>query len=142
MKREENIFLGFDFGIKRIGVAVGQSVTLTARPLVNLRAKGGKPNWSEILDLINVWQPVALIVGLPVNKEGEEMHIAKKVHNFSNQLKKRFDLPVYKTNEYLTTKSAREEIYLAKGYAALLKKEVDKVSAQLILEQWMSENYR
>ena len=65
-------FLGFDFGTKSIGVAVGQRITATARPLPALKAQDGKPDWNIIEKLLKEWQPEAVIVGLPLNMDGTE----------------------------------------------------------------------
>ncbi len=65
--REINTLLCFDFGTKRIGVAVGQSITQTASPLKTVRNKNNKPDWNDIEQLIKEWQPDALIVGVPLN---------------------------------------------------------------------------
>jgi putative Holliday junction resolvase len=74
--------LGFDFGAKNIGIAVGQDLTKTANPLTVIKAKDGKPQWEEIQDLIDQWKPDILIVGLPLNMDGTEQAMtqaAKKI---------------------------------------------------------------
>ena len=72
-----SILLGFDFGMKRIGVAVGQTVTQSARPLKTIKAKEGVPDWDEIEQLIKIWQPDAFIVGIPLNMDGTEQLLTK-----------------------------------------------------------------
>ena len=94
-----HILLGFDFGMKRIGVAVGQTVTKTARPLETLKAKQGVPHWEKILKLIKTWQPDALIVGIPLNMDGTPQPLTEAAEQFANELKKRFELPVYGIDE-------------------------------------------
>ena len=74
--------LGFDFGLKRIGVAVGQTVTQSARPLTILNAKQGVPDWLEIKKLILEWGVNALIVGLPLNMDGTEQPITARAREF------------------------------------------------------------
>jgi putative Holliday junction resolvase len=135
---ENDIFLGFDFGTKNIGVAVGQKITKSATVLPPLRAQKGIPRWEEIDDLVKNWQPVALIVGMPYKSDGSDLKVTKLVKRFIEQLKQHYPLPVYYTEELLTTKSAREEIFSRGGYKALQNESVDSVAAKLILEDWMS----
>ncbi len=71
-------FLGFDFGTKSIGVAVGQRITATARPLPALKAQDGKPDWNVIEKLLKEWQPEAVIVGLPLNMDGTEQPLTAR----------------------------------------------------------------
>jgi putative Holliday junction resolvase len=132
--------LGFDFGLKRIGVAVGQSITKSATPLAILNTKAGMPPWDDIAELINKWQPDALIVGIPINMDETEQEITKFAQNFAHQLRKRYNLPVHIIDERLTTKAAREEVYIKGGYKALQKEAIDSIAAKLIVEDWMREN--
>ncbi len=135
---ENSIFLAFDFGTKNIGVAVGQKITKSATALAPLRAKKGIPWWEEIDALVKNWQPVALIVGMPYKFDGSDLKVTKLVKRFIEQLKKRYQLPVYSTEELLTTKAAREEIFARGGYKALQNESVDSVAAKIILEEWMA----
>ena len=134
-----HILLGFDFGMKRIGVAVGQTVTKTARPLETLKAKQGVPHWEKILKLIKTWQPDALIVGIPLNMDGTPQPLTEAAEQFANELKKRFELPVYGIDERLSTKDARERLFKEGGFKALQDGQVDSVAAQLILQNWLSQ---
>ena len=131
------VYLGFDFGLRRIGVAVGQDITMTAAPLCTLNAKNGNPDWDTIEKLIHEWRPNDLIIGIPLNMDGSEMPVTKPARRFAKQLHSHFDIPVHTTDERLTTKAAREEVYGRGGSKALRKKAIDEVAAQLILETWM-----
>ena len=138
------LFLGFDFGIKRIGVAVGQSITRSANPLITLPAKQGKPNWESLAKLIDTWRPDGLVVGLPLNMDGSEQYITRAAQNFASTLKQRYPLlPIYQIDERLTTIAARDEVFNSGGYRALQtsKQKIDSVAAKLILEAWLLENY-
>ncbi|WP_375057790.1 Holliday junction resolvase RuvX [Zobellella sp. DQSA1] len=128
---------GFDYGLKSIGVAVGQELTATARPLVALKANDGIPDWSQVEKLLKEWQPALLVVGLPLNMDGTEQDISRRARKFANRLHGRFGLPVELQDERLTTTDARARLFEAGGYKALGKDAVDAVSAQLILESWM-----
>ncbi|MDV2857473.1 Holliday junction resolvase RuvX [Oceanimonas sp. CAM02] len=130
--------LGFDYGLKSIGVAVGQELTASARPLLALKASDGVPNWQQIENLLKEWQPALLVVGLPLNMDGTEQDISRRARKFANRLHGRFGLPVELQDERLTTTDARARLFEAGGYKALGKDAVDAVSAQLILESWMT----
>lgn len=131
--------LGFDYGTKSIGVAVGQQITGSARPLLALKANEGVPNWDQIEALLKEWQPDLLVVGLPLNMDGTEQDISRRARKFANRLHGRFGIKVELQDERLTTTDARARLFEAGGYKALGKGAVDAVSAQLILESWMED---
>jgi putative Holliday junction resolvase len=132
------VLLGFDFGMKRIGVAVGQTVTESARPLITLKANQGNPSWEAIAKLIKTWQPDAFIVGIPLNMDGTEQPITQSARDFALQLHQRFSLPVHEMDERLSSKDARERLFAEGGYKALQNGQVDQVAAQLILQNWLT----
>lgn len=138
-KNSHEILLGFDFGMKRIGVAVGQTVTRTARPLGVIQAKEGIPQGDALDKIIKTWQPDALIVGIPLNMDGTEQAVTEFAKRFAEFLKERFKLPVYGIDERLTTKDARDQLFAKGGYKALQNAQVDSVAAQLILETWFMQ---
>ncbi len=142
MHENFKIMMAFDFGKKRIGVAIGQTVTHTARPLVTLNAKDGIPDWQTITPLINKWRPDAMVVGIPLNMDGTEQPITASARSFANALKEQYNLPVFEMDERLTTKDARERIFSEGGYKALQEGQVDQVAAQLILQNWFAENLK
>lgn len=129
--------LGFDFGVKYIGVALGQTEPLMAQPLTNLVAKNGKPPWNEIAALLKVWSPDALLVGIPLNMDGSEQAITYCAYDFLTDLETRFHLPVFAVDERLTTVEARARLFAMGGYKALQKRSIDSISAQLIVEMWL-----
>lgn len=137
-KDHPEILLGFDFGLKRIGVAVGQMITETARPLTTLKANEGTPDWNELNKLIKTWQPDALVVGIPLNMDGTEQSITQSARDFLQQLEERYQLPVYEMDERLSTKDARERLFAEGGFKALKNGQVDSVAAQLILQNWLT----
>lgn len=138
---KEMVLLGFDFGMKRIGVAVGQTVTATARPLETLSAKAGVPDWQKLEKLIKAWQPDALVVGIPLNMDGTPQPLTAAANQFAESLKERFQLPVHGIDERLSTKDAKERLFNEGGYKALQNGQVDQVAAQLILQNWLSEQH-
>jgi len=131
------VLLGFDFGLKRIGVAVGQTVTQTARPLVTLSAVQGEPQWTKLDNLVKTWQPDGLVLGVPLNMDGTEQPLTHAARRFAQQLHERFKLPVYEMDERLSTKDARERLFAEGGYKALQQGQIDSIAAQLILQNWL-----
>ncbi len=128
--------IAFDFGTKRIGVAVGQGLTKTATPLEPISAEQGVPNWQTITTLVQCWQPQAFVVGLPVHMDGTEQLITQRTRSFIEALHKKTSLPVYEMDERLTSIEARSQLFAQGGYAFLKKNSVDSFAAKLILEQW------
>ena len=136
------ILIAFDFGMKRIGVAIGQTVTQTARPLDTIQAKEGEPDWKTIEALIKKWLPDTLVVGIPLNMDGTDQAISLKARQFANALRVHFQLPVEEVDERLTTKEAREQLFAQGGFKALQGGQVDRVAAQLILQNWFAEKLK
>lgn len=132
------ILLGFDFGTKRIGVAVGQTITKTARPLITLPAKQGEPEWTSIDKIVKTWRPDMLVVGIPLNMDSTEQPITFAARRFEQALRERYPIPVVGIDERLTTREAREQIFKKGGYKALQNRQIDSVAAQLILETWFA----
>lgn len=129
------IVLAFDYGTKRIGVAVGQTVTATASPLTSVVVRKTTPCWEAIAELLHTWQPDALVVGLPLNMDGTEQASTHEVLWFKGELERRFALPVFTADERLSTREARERL-AAWGD---MESDDDPVAAQVILETWFSE---
>ncbi len=129
--------LGFDFGPRKIGVAVGQTITGTASPLMTIRARNDKPDWQRIEAVIKEWQPEAVVVGLPYDMDDTEVDWAPQVKRFARQLMGRFGLNVHLVDERLTSRAAREIL----GAKATSLEVVDAMAAKLILETWLSEQH-
>ncbi len=123
------VIMAFDFGMGKIGVAVGQQITGSATPLKILKAKDGIPNWQEIEALIKEWQPSGLVVGLPLNMDGSPSEMSRLAEKFSRKLHGRYNLPTATMDERLTSFEAAE-------YAAA-DEPVDAIAAKLILESWL-----
>ena len=137
----ERTLLGFDFGTRSIGVAIGQEITGSAQPLRALKANDGIPSWEEIGKLLGEWQPDLLVVGLPLNMDGTEQPLTQRARKFAGRLHGRFGLQVALQDERLTTTDAKARLFERGGYRALEKGMVDSVSALLILEDWMEAQY-
>ena len=103
------VLLAFDFGMKKIGVAVGQSITESATPLTELVARDGIPDWGKILELIETWKADALVVGLPYNVDGSQQEVTLAAKKFGNRLQDRFQKTVYFVDERFTTVEAKAD---------------------------------
>lgn len=133
--RSMGTLLGFDYGTRKIGVAVGQTVTGTATALETLGLVNHKPDWKRIEDLINEWRPQALVVGLPLDIDDSETDATQPALRFSRQLEGRFHLKVYLADERYSSFEARDRL----GHKAKRMKDYDAVAAKLILETWLNE---
>jgi putative Holliday junction resolvase len=127
--------LGFDFGLQRIGVAVGQDITGTATALSIVRSRNGKPDWDMITDLISTWRPDALVVGLPLHADGGESEFTRRVKRFIRQLEDRYKLPVHPMDERLSSHAAAG--HRSQGSHELKSRGLDAVAAKEILESWL-----
>jgi putative Holliday junction resolvase len=134
----EGYIVAFDFGTRRIGVAVGQGITETATPLSPLSAHNGVPQWEVLQERIKPWQPQALVVGLPLKMDGSDQPLTKLVRIFIEELNQRTQLPVYGMDERLSSVEARSRLFKDGGRAALQKNSIDSFAAKLILEDWFS----
>lgn len=129
--------LGFDFGLQRIGVAVGQEITGTANALVTLRAVDGKPDWEQVTRLIEQWRPDAVVVGLPLNMDGTYHDLSYLAKRFGNQLAGRYNLPAHFMDERLSSLEAERLLRARAGKVAAA--EIDQMAARVILESWLAQ---
>lgn len=131
--------LGFDFGMKNIGIAVGQELTHTANPLTAIKARDGIPDWEQIHKLLDEWKPQLLIVGLPLNMDGTEQDMTAAARRFGNRLHGRFNIPVEWQDERLTTFEALDQMGIRSKMDTRQRSDVDQLSAQLILQSWLNQ---
>lgn len=131
--------LAFDFGIKRIGVAVGNTISHTTQPLVTLHGEETEPRFAAIAALISEWQPVALIVGLPCNDDGTPHELTRLCRRFANRLKGRFNLPAILVDERYTSASASSQLNEMGIRGIRQKVMIDQVAAQTILQAYFDE---
>ena len=123
--------LCFDFGTKRIGVAVGQTLTDTATPLEIVPVRNNRPDWGRIGTLVAAWQPQALVVGNPLNMDGSRQPLSVRADAFARKLHGRYRLPVLRADERLSSVEA--------GTRARAGRPRDHVAAQVILEGWLRD---
>lgn len=134
MTAQPRTLLAFDFGLKRIGVAVGQTRTRSANPLTTIPVKDQRPDWRAIAGLVQTWTPDALVVGLPLNMDGTSQAMTARARRFGRRLEGRFGLPVYFADERLSTREAKTRL-ASEGRADAT---ADPVAAQVILEDWLN----
>lgn len=132
--------LAFDFGRKRIGVAVGSQELGLAHPLATVDAEKADNRFSGIRELITEWQPVLLVVGLPVHADGSEHELTRLSRRFAKQLGGRFGIPVALVDERYTSISASSALREAGVKGKKQKPMLDQVAAQLILQAYFDGN--
>lgn len=135
----QGTLLGFDFGFRRIGVAVGQTATRTAGALVTV-AHSTEPDWQSIGQLVREWKPAGLVVGLALNDEGGETDMSRTSRKFAAELEQRYQIQVYFVDERLTSIAAGAEFAQARSEGRARKKDarkLDAMAAKIILENWL-----
>ena len=129
-------YLAFDFGLKRIGTASGQTVTRTASPIGVIQSRNGVPDWDAIAALMGQWQPVALVVGLPFRlHDGSEQLTTRQARKFGQRLSGRMGRPVYVVAEQLSSVEAQQRLEALADRTTPL----DAVAAQIILERFFDQ---
>ena len=137
----QRTLIGFDFGKKYIGVAVGQEITGSATPLGAVKANDGIPHWENLANFLNEWQPDVIVVGLPLNMDGSEQQLTLDAKKFGNRVSGRYGIKVEFQDERLTTADAKEQLFSRGGYRNLKKDNIDAESARLILESFFEQQY-
>ena len=132
--------LGFDYGSKRIGVAVGQDLTRNANGLRTLQNNQSGPDWPAIDELIKQWQPDLLVVGMPHNMDDSPHPLAESVRHFGKQLEQRYNLPVVWIDEKLSSLEAEAQLaHSGKSRSGKRDKtNIDKLAAAVILQTWLN----
>ncbi len=139
---ETSALLGFDYGQKYVGVAVGSIFSGLAEPLTTLRVKNGQPVWEDVSQLIAQWRPGALVLGLPLNMDGSDNDMTRAARKFGNRLKARYNLPVHMVDERLSSRVARDTLMEAGISPRQHKRHLDALAAQTILQSYLNEQSR
>ena len=134
MPERRGTVLAFDFGTSKIGVAVGDWETRMAHPLEVIRGEANDPRFARIAALIEEWRTGQLVAGLPLSLDGEEHDLSRRARRFANQLNGRFQLPVTRVDERLTSVEADARLREAGLKAGSRKQVEDSVAAQQILQ--------
>ncbi|MGM0570588.1 Holliday junction resolvase RuvX [Marinobacter sp.] len=131
--------LAFDFGLRRIGVAFGQSLLGTASPVAMVSARDGIPDWPQIEKLLAEWQPDLVVVGLPLNMDGTESDMCARARKFGQRIHGRYHLPVEMMDERLSSFEAKDAVLARGGSSDFGRHGVDDLAAVLILESWFND---
>ncbi len=132
-------FLAFDFGTRRIGIAVGNTISASANPLETIDDEKNDNRFARIGALIAEWQPAALVVGLPCNEDGSPHEMTALARRFANRLKGRFNLPTILVDERYTSLAAAERLDEAGIHGRKQKALLDQYAAQQILQAYLDE---
>lgn len=132
--------LAFDFGLRRIGVAVGQTITGSATPAGVISALDGVPDWPTLDHLLQDWRPDLLVVGLPYNMDGSEQKMLRRARSFAGDLGQRYPQPVHTVDERLSSHEAQVRLkeLRQQGRRRIKTGDIDCVAACLILESWFN----
>ena len=133
--------IGFDFGKKYIGIAVGQEITGSATTLGSIKANDGIPHWDNLSQYLKEWQPDYIVVGLPLNMDGTEQQLTLDAKKFGKRVFGKFGIKVEYQDERLTTADAKEQLFARGGFKNLKKDNIDAESAKLIIESYFESLY-
>ncbi|WP_372994163.1 Holliday junction resolvase RuvX [Marinobacter sp.] len=131
--------MAFDFGTRRIGVAVGQELLGSGQPVALIPARDGIPDWQQIESLLEEWHPDLVVVGLPLNMDDTENDMCARARKFGKRLHGRYHVPVEMVDERLTSFQAKGEVMAAGGSRDFGRHGVDDRAAVLILETWFGQ---
>jgi putative Holliday junction resolvase len=133
--------LSFDYGLRRIGVAVGNTLTGTAEPLATIMAKNGLPDWRAIDRVVAEWRPAALVAGIPYNMSAANGRLAARAMRFADELGGRYGLEVHRVDERLTSREAEGELRERRRSGAKTRRtrpgDVDREAACVMLIEWL-----
>ena len=133
-------YLGFDVGTKRTGIAIANSLTSHASGIDTIiHNKDGSTNWVHLEEMINKHLPDKFIVGLPLDKDNNEQEMTFIARSFGRKLEKRFDKKVIFIDEYLSSSEAKKQLKWHYAHKNADRGDVDKRSAELILQTWLNE---
>jgi putative Holliday junction resolvase len=131
--------LAFDFGTKRIGIAIGNTLLRRANPLTTINEEKTEERFAAITALLNEWQPVALVVGLPSSDDGTPHELTELCRRFANRLKGRFNLPTILLDERYTSLAASTQLNEEGIHGMKQKNLIDQYAAQQILQAYFDE---
>ncbi len=137
-----SIVIGFDYGARRIGVAVGNRVSGSARALDVVGNGANGPDWTRIAALLREWRPDGLLVGLPLTLDAGEQANSRNARAFADALHERFALPVEMVDERLTSRAASERFAERRAGGGAKRKHaatLDAIAAEIIVEQWLRQ---
>jgi putative Holliday junction resolvase len=133
--------LSFDYGLRRIGVAVGNTLTGTAEALATIDAADGVPDWHAVDRLVADWRPSAIVAGVPYNMAGGDARLATAALHFAAELGGRYGIEVHRVDERLTSREAEDDLRERRRSGEKSKRvrrgDVDREAARVLLLQWL-----
>jgi putative holliday junction resolvase len=138
-KVKSGAVIAFDFGEQRVGVAMGEHLLKNASPLTTIDAESNEVRFSMISVMISEWQPTLLIVGLPLNLDGEETSMSKLCRKFARRLNGRFNLPVLLIDERFSSAEASDQLNHQGIRGRAQKPMIDQMAASLILRSYFDQ---
>jgi putative Holliday junction resolvase len=138
LSKQAQTVLAFDYGLRQIGVATGNSLFGTTHALPILKSRDGVPNWASVAALVDEWQPDLLVVGEPLNMDGSVSELSEKAHKFGRRLGGRLNLPVQMVDERLSSFEAKQQSRERGHGGDYNKNPIDSLAAELILQTWLS----
>ena len=133
--------LAFDFGERRIGVATGDTITASARPLGIVAARAGEPDWDALGRLVRDWQPRLAVIGVPYNMDGSPGRLTERAREFAREFATRFGIEVATVDERLSSHEAHDRLRERRRAGTLRRRvrkgDLDSVAACVLLEQWL-----
>jgi len=132
--------LAFDFGLRQIGIAVGNVLTSTTQALTIVRAKDGIPQWPELEKIVKQWQPNLVVVGDPLNMDGSDGELGERARKFGRRIHGRFGLTVEMVDERLSSFEAKHEQRELGHRGHYKDSPIDSYAAELILQTWMRQS--
>lgn len=139
---DECLILALDYGVKKMGMALGNTLTNTARPFDILAMGNGQPDWDNLLGMIETWQVQQVVVGLPLNMDGSSSMLAKRAHKFARRLthrlmERKLSIKVLMHDERLSSREARE-IAWENGWIKDERDPIDDISACILLNSYLT----
>ena len=132
--------MAFDYGLRQIGVAMGNTLLGTTRSLAVLKARDGIPDWEQISKLVAQWQPELIVVGEPLNMDGSPSELSALANKFGRRLHGRLGIAVDMVDERLSSFEAKQQSREQGHRGNYKEKPIDSLAAELILQTWLSEN--
>ena len=140
MKHE--VYIAFDYGLKKTGVAIAQSITKMASPLLSLKMNNGEPNWEDIDLIFESFKPNRAIFGMPTKQNNDSNSLTNRINSFSSKIEKRYQISIGFINEHLTSKIAKDKLKEQRQEGILLRQikkgQIDSMAATIILQEWMN----
>ena len=138
MSAHETI-IAIDFGLRNIGVAVGNTLSLTSRPLTILQARDGVPDWGALSSIFDEWRPDRILVGNPLNMDDSESDMGRQATRFARRIEGRFGLTVTLVDERLSSREAKTKALAAGHRGDFASIPVDDEAAAIILATWLHQ---